>query len=38
MIGLAFESQIFPEIPMMEHDVFMHRVVTENSVYVRAEA
>jgi 5-formyltetrahydrofolate cyclo-ligase len=33
LIGLAFECQLFPEIPMHEHDIFMDKVVTEAAVY-----
>jgi len=36
-IGLAFECQLFPEVPMTENDVFMHKVVTEDAVYARNE-
>lgn len=33
LVALAFECQIFPEIPTQEHDVFMDKVVTEDAVY-----
>jgi 5-formyltetrahydrofolate cyclo-ligase len=33
LIALAFECQMFPEIPMQEHDVFMDKIVTEAAVY-----
>jgi 5-formyltetrahydrofolate cyclo-ligase len=33
VIGLAFECQIVPEVPMMEHDVFVHKVITEQAIY-----
>jgi len=33
LIALAFECQMFPEIPVETHDVFMNRVITENAVY-----
>ena len=33
LIALAFECQLFEQIPMQEHDVFMDKVVTENAVY-----
>jgi 5-formyltetrahydrofolate cyclo-ligase len=32
LVGLAFECQLFPEIPMQEHDIFMDKVVTEAAV------
>jgi len=32
-IGLAYECQLFDEIPMLPHDVPMHRVITERMVY-----
>jgi 5-formyltetrahydrofolate cyclo-ligase len=34
-VALAFESQIFPEIPMLPHDVAMHKVITERTIYSR---
>lgn len=33
LIAVAFECQLFPEIPMLEHDVFMDRVITEKTIY-----
>ncbi|APZ91479.1 5-formyltetrahydrofolate cyclo-ligase [Fuerstiella marisgermanici] len=33
LIALAFECQLFEEIPVAEHDVFMDKVITENGVY-----
>ncbi len=33
LIALAFECQLFPEIPMQSHDIFMDKVVTEAAVY-----
>ena len=33
LVALAFECQLFDEIPMQEHDVFMDKVVTEKAVY-----
>ena len=36
LVGLAFECQIFPSIPMLDHDVFMDKVVTETAVYERS--
>jgi 5-formyltetrahydrofolate cyclo-ligase len=33
LIALAFECQLFPQIPMQEHDVYMDKVVTEKAVY-----
>lgn len=37
-IGLAFEAQMFPQIPVAEHDVQMHQVVTEARIYPLAKA
>ncbi len=34
-VALAFESQMFPEIPLLPHDVAMHKVITERTIYVR---
>jgi 5-formyltetrahydrofolate cyclo-ligase len=33
LIGLAFECQMFPEIPVAPHDVPMDAVITESQVY-----
>ena len=33
LVALAFECQMFDEIPMQEHDIFMDKVVTEKAVY-----
>jgi 5-formyltetrahydrofolate cyclo-ligase len=33
LVGLAFECQMFPEIPMQPHDVFMDKVITEKAIY-----
>jgi 5-formyltetrahydrofolate cyclo-ligase len=33
LVGLAFECQLFPEIPMHDHDIFMDKVITEAAVY-----
>ena len=33
LVALAFECQMFPEIPMDSHDIFMDKVVTESAVY-----
>jgi 5-formyltetrahydrofolate cyclo-ligase len=32
-IGVAFECQLVPEVPMLSADVFMDRVITERAVY-----
>jgi len=32
LVALAFECQIFDEIPVAEHDVFMDRIVTEDRI------
>ena len=34
LVALAFECQLFAEIPTAAHDVFMDKVVTERTVYV----
>ncbi len=34
LIGLAFECQIFDQIPTEEHDIFMDKVITEKGVYL----
>jgi len=33
LVALAFESQLFQEIPILPHDVSMHAVITEDRVY-----
>ena len=33
LVGIAFECQVFPEIPVASHDVFMDKVLTEAKVY-----
>lgn len=33
LIALAFECQMFEEIPVAGHDVFMDKVITEDAVY-----
>jgi 5-formyltetrahydrofolate cyclo-ligase len=33
LVALAFECQLFPEVPTEAHDVFMDRVLTEVAVY-----
>lgn len=33
LIALAFECQLFDEIPTQDHDVFMDKIVTERDVY-----
>jgi 5-formyltetrahydrofolate cyclo-ligase len=33
LVALAFECQMFPEIPMQEHDIFMDRLITESAIY-----
>jgi 5-formyltetrahydrofolate cyclo-ligase len=33
LVALAFECQLFPHVPMQEHDVYMDKVVTEKAVY-----
>jgi 5-formyltetrahydrofolate cyclo-ligase len=33
LFALAFECQLFPEIPVQPHDIFMDAVITEAAVY-----
>ncbi|TWU02680.1 5-formyltetrahydrofolate cyclo-ligase [Stieleria varia] len=33
LIAMAFECQMFDEIPMQDHDIYMDKVVTEKAVY-----
>ena len=34
LVALAFECQVFDEIPTEDHDIFMDRLITESAVYV----
>lgn len=33
LVALAFECQMFEEIPMDQHDIFMDKIITETAVY-----
>ena len=33
LVALAFECQLFPEIPTQSHDVFMDKIITEATIY-----
>lgn len=33
LVALAFECQLFEEIPVADHDIFMDRLITEDHVY-----
>ncbi len=33
LVALAFECQLFEEIPVASHDIFMDRIITEDHVY-----
>jgi 5-formyltetrahydrofolate cyclo-ligase len=33
LVALAFECQMFPEIPTQSHDIFMDKIITELAVY-----
>jgi len=32
-VALAFECQLFEEIPTQPHDIFMDKIITERAVY-----
>ncbi len=34
LVGIGFDCQVFPEIPVSSHDVFMDLVLTESRTYV----
>jgi len=34
LVALAFECQLFPEVPTAPHDVFMNKIVTEAGIYL----
>lgn len=33
LVALAFECQLFDEIPTQEHDIFMDKIITESAIY-----
>ncbi len=33
LVALAFECQLFSEIPTQDHDIFMDKIITESAVY-----
>ncbi|HEV7221991.1 MAG TPA: 5-formyltetrahydrofolate cyclo-ligase [Pirellulales bacterium] len=33
LAALAFECQLFPEIPTAPHDIFMDKIITERAIY-----
>lgn len=33
LVALAFECQLFPEIPTQAHDIFMDKLITEQQIY-----
>lgn len=33
LVALAFECQLFPEVPVAAHDIFMDKIITEAAVY-----
>jgi 5-formyltetrahydrofolate cyclo-ligase len=33
LVALAFECQLFPEIPTQAHDIFMDKIVTQRDIY-----
>ncbi|HUY89640.1 MAG TPA: 5-formyltetrahydrofolate cyclo-ligase [Pirellulales bacterium] len=33
LAALAFECQLFPEIPTAPHDIFMDKIITEQAIY-----
>lgn len=35
LVALAFDCQLFPEIPVAPHDVFMHKIITEKEVHTK---
>lgn len=34
LVALAFECQLFPEIPTAAHDIFMDKIITEKETYL----
>ncbi len=33
LVAIAFECQLFPEIPTAPHDIFMDKIITEAAIY-----
>ncbi len=33
LIALAFECQLFPQVPTQAHDIFMDKIITEKTIY-----
>lgn len=33
LVALSFDCQMFPEIPMQSHDIFMDKVITETAIH-----
>jgi 5-formyltetrahydrofolate cyclo-ligase len=33
LVALAFECQLFPDIPTAPHDIFMDKIITEKAIY-----
>ncbi len=33
LVALAFQCQLFPEIPTQAHDIFMDKIITEQQIY-----
>lgn len=33
LVGVAFDCQLFEEIPMLDHDIYLDKVVTESTIY-----
>jgi len=33
LVALAFECQLFPEVPVAPHDIFMDKIISEAAVY-----
>jgi 5-formyltetrahydrofolate cyclo-ligase len=36
-VALSYECQIFQEVPMLDHDMFVDKVVTETAVHERED-
>ena len=34
LVAIAFDCQIFPEVPVREHDVYMDKVITQSELYI----
>ena len=37
LVAVAFECQVFPEVPVLPHDVRVDKIITEEAIYERSQ-